>query len=83
MKTRVRLYGTLRQRQPAGGQTDGMEIEIPEGTTAGDLLHLLGILEPQGVVVIMDGRVLALDDEVRGGSAVAVFQAIGGGQPTG
>jgi sulfur carrier protein ThiS len=79
MKVRVKLYGTLSERLTPDERSNGIEMEIPEGATARDLLGLLGISEPRGGVVVVDGRVLGVDDEIRRGAAVSVFQAIGGG----
>jgi sulfur carrier protein ThiS len=79
MKVRVKLYGTLSERLTPDERSNGIEMEIPEGATARDLLGLLGISEPRGGVVVEDGRVLGVDDEIRRGAAVSVFQAIGGG----
>ena len=79
MKIRVRLYGTLRRNSPAGEQSDGIEVEIPEGGTVRDLMDLLGISESRGAAVVMAGRVLAADDQVQSGARVDVFQSIGGG----
>jgi sulfur carrier protein ThiS len=52
MKVRVKLYGTLSQGFPGYQHSQGMEVEIPDGATAKDLLALLGISESQGAVVI-------------------------------
>jgi sulfur carrier protein ThiS len=79
MKVAVKLYGTLGERLTPDERAHGIEVEIPEGATARDLLGVLGIAEPRGGVVVVDGRVLAADDEIRRGAAVSVFQAIGGG----
>jgi len=56
-----------------------MEVEIPDGATAKDLLAHLGISESQGAVVIVEGRVLQADDEMPHGVPVNVLQSIGGG----
>jgi sulfur carrier protein ThiS len=79
MKVVVRLYGTLGERLTPDERVHGIEVEIPEGATARDLLAALGITEPREGVVVVDGRVLAADDEIRRGAAVSVFQPIGGG----
>jgi sulfur carrier protein ThiS len=79
MKVRVKLYGTLAERLRPDERANGIEVEIPEGATAGALLAALGISEPQGGVVVVDGRVLAVDDKLGCGAAVSVFQPIGGG----
>jgi sulfur carrier protein ThiS len=79
VKIRVRLYGTLRGSLPGDEPPEGIEVEMPEGATAGDLLDLLGIAGSRGAVVVMDGRVLAADGGLKAGTAVHIFQAIGGG----
>jgi len=79
MKVKVKLYGTLSQRFPGYQPSQGIEVEIPEGATAKDLLALLGIPESQRAVVIVEGRVLKADDKIQRGVPVNVLQAIGGG----
>ena len=79
MKVRVNLYGTLRQGFPDYQHSQGIEVEIPKGATAKDLLALLEISESQGVVVIVGGRILKADDEIQSGVSVNVCQAIRGG----
>ena len=79
MKIRIKLYGTLSERFPGYQHSQGMEIEIPEGATAKDLLALLGISESQGAAAIVEGRILKADDKLRRGVPVSILQAIGGG----
>jgi sulfur carrier protein ThiS len=79
MKVRVNLYGTLCRRFPGYQHAQGIEVEIPDGATVKDLLALLEISESQGAVVVMEGRILRADDEIRCGVPVNVFQAIRGG----
>jgi sulfur carrier protein ThiS len=56
-----------------------MEVEIPDGATAKDLLTMLELSEFQGAVVIAEGRVLKTGDELQHGVSLNVFQAMGGG----
>lgn len=79
MKVRVRLYGTLSQGFPGYQHAQGMEVEIPDGATAKDLLAHLGISESRGAVVVAEGRILKADDKMPHGVPVNVLQAIGGG----
>jgi sulfur carrier protein ThiS len=79
MKVTVKLYGTWRERFPGYQHSQGIEVEIPDGATVQDLLALLEISESQGAVVIMEGRVLKADDQMRRGVPVDVFQSIRGG----
>ena len=79
MKVKVKLYGTLSERIPGYQPTQGIEVEIPDGATAKDLLTLLGIPESQRAVAIVEGRILKTDDEIGNGVSVNVVQSIGGG----
>ena len=79
MKVRVKLYGTLGQRVPDYQPLQGMQVEIPDGATAKDLLVLLEIPESQGAVIVAEGRALRADDRIQCGVPVAVFQTISGG----
>ena len=79
MKVKVKLYGTLSQRFPDYQPSQGIEVEIPDGATAKDLVTHLGIPESQGAAVVVEGRILKADDEIRRGVPVIILQAIGGG----
>jgi sulfur carrier protein ThiS len=79
MKMSVKLFGTLRERFPDYRHQDGIEVEVPDGSTAKELLSLLKIPESNGAVVAMEGRILKRDDEMQQGAQVYIFQAIHGG----
>jgi len=79
MKMSVKLFGTLRERFPDYSHQDGIEIEIPDGATAKDLLSHLKISESDGAVVAIEGRILKRDEKMQHGGQVYVFQAIHGG----
>jgi sulfur carrier protein ThiS len=79
MKMTVKLFGTLRQHFPDYRHQQGIEVEIPDGATAKDLLSLLKISESNGAVVAVEGRILKRDDKMQNGAQVYVFQAIHGG----
>lgn len=79
MQVKVKLYGTLSHRIPEYRHSEGIEVELPNGATAKDLLALLEISEVQGVVVITENRILKADDEIQNGVQVNVLQPIHGG----
>ena len=79
MKANVKLYGTLSEGFPGYQPSQGIEVEIPDGATAKDLLAHLEISESQRAVVIVEGIILKADDEIRRGVSINVVQAIGGG----
>jgi sulfur carrier protein ThiS len=79
MKLRVKLYGTLSQQFPGYQHSEGVEVEIPEGGTAKDLLALLEISEKQGAVVVRDGQILKGSDTMQGEVPIHVLQSLSGG----
>jgi sulfur carrier protein ThiS len=79
VNVRVRLYGTWGEGLSPDQRSGGLEIELPDGGTVGELLLRLGIAEARGAVVIVEGRVRAVGDRLRSGDQVSIFQAIGGG----
>jgi len=79
VKLRVKLHGTLCSRFPDYAPGQIMEIEIPEGGTVKDLLAILEIPKKMRPVVVLEGRVLNMDDRMPFGSCVSVFQPIHGG----
>ena len=79
MKMSVKLFGTLRERFPDYRHQQGIEVEVPDGATAKDLLSHLKISESDGAVVAIEGRILKRDEKMQHGGQVYVFQAIHGG----
>jgi sulfur carrier protein ThiS len=79
VKVKVKLFGTLGKNIPGYRHSQEIEAEIPDGAMANDLLTLLDIPESQGVIIIVEGKVLKADDAIQDGVLVNVMQAIRGG----
>ena len=79
MKVSVNLYGTLTARIPGYRQSQGIEIELPEGATVNDLLAILSIPKSQKAVVAIDGRIRKASDKIPCGARAQVMQPIHGG----
>jgi sulfur carrier protein ThiS len=79
MKVKVKLYGTLSHHLTDYRPSQGIEIELPDGATAKDLLTHLELPESQGAVAIAEGRTLKPGDKLQDGVPIMVFQAIRGG----
>jgi sulfur carrier protein ThiS len=79
VKVKVKLFGTLGQNISGYRHSQEIEVEIPDGAMVRDLLAHLGISESQGVAVIVEGRILEVDDMLQDGSLVNVMQAVSGG----
>ncbi len=81
MKIKVNLYGTLSQNVSGYSQSQGIEVEVPEGTTVKGLLSLLQIQVsvPQNAVIAIDGRIRKANEEIPSGAHAQVFQPVHGG----
>ena len=81
MKVKVRLYGTLSRKVPDYRQSQGIEVEVPEGATVKELLSLLQIpvLGSEKAVVAIDGRIRKVNDEIPSGARAEIFEPMHGG----
>ena len=79
MKLNVKLYGTFKNHFPDYETSTGMEMEVPPGTLVKHLLARIEIRENQGGVVVMNGRILKMEDEIPMGGEVQIFQSVRGG----
>ena len=79
MKITVKLFGELKRKIPDYKPDKGLEMDIPEGSKVGDLLALLGIPSYPGATVIMEGRVLLLEEKLINGSLINIFHVMYGG----
>lgn len=78
MSTFVRVYGELRQYLSADWQDGPMD--LPPGTSVGDLLTLLGIPLEEIGLVSLDGRIAQEEQPVNNASEARIFPPVGGGQ---
>ena len=79
MKIKIQLFGLLGRKLPEFDSADGVQIELPDESTAGDLLKYLKIPEARGAAVAMDSRILKSGDLIRDGAEIRIFQAVHGG----
>jgi sulfur carrier protein ThiS len=79
MKITVKLFGDLKRRFPEYHPDQGLDVEIPEESKVADLLALLGIPTSPGATVIMEGRVLPLEEKLINGSLINFFHVMYGG----
>ena len=79
MKIKAKIFGNLLLRFPDYVPDQGLELEVQEGTTAGELLTYLRIPDHQEGILIMKGRPLKKEDKLTHGDLVNIFQAVYGG----
>ena len=79
MNVAVKLFGTLGQHFPGYDPEVGMDVQIPDGARAKDLLAHLGIQGSKGFIVAAEGSLLTADDELENGGSVQIFQSVFGG----
>ena len=81
MKIKVNLYGTLTRKVPGYQQSQGIEVEVPEGATVKDLLSLfqIPVLGADKAVVAIDGRIRKTNDAIPSGARAQIFQPMHGG----
>ena len=79
MKISVRLYGTLGNHLSGHDPLNGMELEVPDDATAGDLLDQLDIPVKKVGIISVDGNLVKKSQPLRNGNVVRIYRPIAGG----
>jgi len=79
LKIRIRLYGTLGNHLPGHDPLNGMQIEVPEDTTTGDLIGYLDIPLKKVGIISVDGNLVKKTQPLQNGNMVRVYRPIAGG----
>ncbi len=80
MKVTVHLH-TILQRQTPDGMLRQMEVDLASGGTLAMLLqHLEVELDPEHLLLAVNGRVAGLDQALKEGDQVNLMPAISGGE---
>jgi sulfur carrier protein ThiS len=79
MRLRVRLFGTLGAHIPGYDIYKGIEIDIADGSTVEEMLHVIGLTPDEARVVLVKGVCRRLAEPLEDLDEVSVFQPIGGG----
>ncbi|MCS7178696.1 MAG: MoaD/ThiS family protein [Anaerolineae bacterium] len=79
IRVKVKLFATLRRYYPELGIGEGIEVELPEGATVGQLVNHLGLPADHVRVVFING--IARDEShlLSDGDEIGVFPPVGGG----
>lgn len=79
MKINVRLH-TILQRQTPDGPVSQVEVSLPEQSNLAALLaHLEITLEPEALLLVVNGRTVEMDQVLQDGDQVNLMPAISGG----
>jgi len=79
VKISVRLYGTLGNHLSGHDPLNGMELEVPDDATAGDLLDQLDIPVKKVGIISVDGNLVKKSQPLRNGNVVRIYRPIAGG----
>ena len=79
MKIYVSLYGTLGRDIPGYRHTAGIDVDIVDGASVGDLLAHLKISQSMGAVVSVNGRIVDADEKMADVLHAKIFQTVHGG----
>lgn len=79
MSIYVNLSTTLRSFVPDYSPVDGLQLELAEPVSAGQLARNIGLPLSDIKIVMLNGRRSELDSVVRDGDRVGFFPAVGGG----
>ena len=79
MNVKIQLFGVLGKKLPEFASPEGVEIELPDDSTAWDLLEYLKIPDAWGPAVAMNSRLLKYEDPIWDGAEIRIFQAVHGG----
>jgi molybdopterin converting factor small subunit len=79
MKVEVRLFATLQPYLPAGASGDGVSLELPAGTTVGDVVESLEIPSGLTCLTVVNGRDADPDQVLAPGDELALFPPLAGG----
>ena len=79
MKLIVRIFGTLRKTIKEYNADSGVELEMNEGSTVGELLVKLNIPENAGAFVVQNNQVRKKPEVLDKQGEVRILQALHGG----
>ncbi len=79
MKIKIRLYGTLGTHISGHDPLNGMELEIPDDSTAGDLIDHLDISRKKVGIISVDGNLVKKTQPLCTGNVVRIYRPIAGG----
>jgi sulfur-carrier protein len=75
----VKLFATLRHLRPGLGIGEAFAVELPKGSTIGQLVTQLKLPEEEVKLVFVNGIVREWDYVLVAGDELGIFPPVGGG----
>lgn len=79
MKIEVRLFATLRDKAPAGSKKGVFFSAFPEKSTVADVLSSLHITPVEVHMIMINGVLGTIEDELKDEDRIGLFPPVGGG----
>jgi len=79
MLIEVRLYATLRQSAPATATSGVFPVQMPDGSTIGELVSAIQIDPAEIKLYMVNGASVEMDHVLHEGDRVGMFPPVGGG----
>ena len=79
MKVEVHLFATLAAYLPTGAAGDGVTLEVPDATTVGEVVRVLGIPEDLDSLRIVNGHDAPSEHCLVDGDVLSLFPPLAGG----
>ena len=80
MQITIRLLASYRQYLPQGHDAQaGYPLDVPAGSTVGDVLRYLPVPPDEPCTYIVNGRHAERKQVLQAGDVLSVFPAVGGG----
>jgi molybdopterin converting factor small subunit len=75
----VQLFATLARFLPGGARDGTAALDVPDGSTLGDVLRRLAIPSELATVALVNGQEAEAGHRLEAGDVVAVFPPLAGG----
>jgi sulfur-carrier protein len=75
----VKLFATLRDLRPGLGIGEAFAVEVPQGSTLGQLVQQLQLPEKEVKLVFVNGISRERDQVLAAGDELGIFPPVGGG----
>jgi len=79
MRITVKLFSVMRKYQPELAVGESLSLDVPCGTTTGEVKALVGIPPAVTVLAMVSGRVRKPEHVLSDGDAIYLFPPVSGG----